>query len=214
MPGALQFFSLWMVLIMSSINAQAQHISGEYHLTNVHEMAAGFKFTPEGRFQFFLSYGAVDRNATGTYQVEGDTIKLHSDKEPGKDFDVTTERREGSGYTIRVVHENAILAGNVRCLYFVHGEQYEEYTDQEGVIRINAEVCEKIYVQHALYPDIATLIKDESNVNRYFELKLKPSLEQVSFKGIDLIISESTLTCLPNYFMPMENIRFKRVTGR
>lgn len=187
-----------------------KQFSGEYYLANVHEMAGGFNFTPDGKFQFFFTYGAMDRNATGTYTIEGDTIKLNSDKEPGKDFDIVSQRKEGEGYTIQIKHENTILASNVRALYFVNGEQREEYADAKGVIHIQEPQCEKIYVQHSIYPDIASLIKDESNQNNFFELKLNPALEQVSFKGIDLFIDGNTLTCLPNYFMPMENIVFEK----
>jgi hypothetical protein len=32
---------------------------------------------------------------------------------------------------------------------------------------------------------------------------------QVSFKGIDFLITDDkTITCLPNYFMPMDGIKF------
>ena len=60
-------------------------LDGAYNLRGLQDMAAGFKFTPDGRFEFFYAYGAGDRNATGTYKVEGDTVHLKSDKEPGND---------------------------------------------------------------------------------------------------------------------------------
>jgi len=199
-------------ILLNSILMHAQKFSaGEYRLTDVREMASAFNFTKDGKFQFFLSYGAMDRSASGTYKIDGDTIKLSSDKEPGKDFDIVSQRKEGSGYVIRIIDPNTILASNVRCIYFVNGAQFEEYSDNNGVININVPACEKIYVQHALYADIASLIKDEANTNNVFELKLKPILEQVSFKGVDLFIDGDALTCLPNYFMPMENIRFEKV---
>lgn len=206
MNSKLLFFAL---IISTTMQAQ-KFTPGEYHLTGVREMASAFNFTKDGKFQFFLSYGAMDRNATGTYKIEGDTVKLFSDKEPGKDFDIVSQRKAGSGYTIRIIDQNSILASNVRCLYFVDGEQFEEFADDDGVITLDVPECEKIYVQHALYADIASLIKDENNTNNVFELKLKPVLEQVSFKGVDFFIDGDTLTCLPNYFMPMENIRFVR----
>jgi hypothetical protein len=66
-------------------------------------------------------------------------------------------------------------------------------------------------VQHGLYPDIFTLVKDKENTNNRFTLTLNPSLEQVSFKGIDfIIVDENTITCLRNYFMDMADIEFHR----
>jgi hypothetical protein len=50
-------------------------VPGEYYFSR-QEMVAGFKFSPDGRFEFFYSYGAVDRNASGTFSVEGDILKL------------------------------------------------------------------------------------------------------------------------------------------
>jgi hypothetical protein len=71
--------------------------------------------------------------------------------------------------------------------------------------------CDKIFVYHALFPDVVTLIKDETNNNNRFILTLNPSLELVSFKGVDLKIeSDSTLSCIPNYLMMLENIKFKK----
>ncbi|MBK6824783.1 MAG: hypothetical protein IPG87_18065 [Saprospiraceae bacterium] len=52
--------------------------------------------------------------------------------------------------------------------------------------------------------------KDAQNKNNYFEVELNPSLQKVSFKGIDFQIEEDFITCFPNYFMPIEHIRFFR----
>ncbi len=186
----------------------AQPVSGEYYLTGVPEMASGFNFTVDGQFGFFYVYGAVDRMATGTFTVEGNTIKLQSDKVPGKDFDILKESRKGSGITIRIINENPVLASNVRCIYFVNEEQNETYADDQGRIFIDAPDCGKVYVQHGIYPDIATLVRDENNKNNYFELALNPDIQKVSFKGIDFTIDGDAITCIPNYFMPMSNIRF------
>jgi len=185
--------------------------SGEYHLVGVHEMASGFNFTPEGKYEFYYVYGAMDRVSSGTYSIEGETIKLKSNKVPGQDFNITNQKKQDNGYTIRVSDPNTILANNVHCIYYVNGEQYDEYTDNSGVIRIQQDNCEKIYIRHGLYLDIPMLIKDETNSNNYFEVTLKPSLQEVSFQGIDFFIKEDMITCLPNYFMPIDDIRFEKV---
>lgn len=199
--------ALFTLVIITSC-MQKTNISGEYHLTGVPEMASAFRFTPDGQFEFFWIYGAADRMAKGTYSVSGDTIRLKSEKEAGDDFEIKAQHTDEPGYTIRVIDPNSILASNVRCIYFVNGEQLEEFTNNEGLIKIDAPKCEKIYVQHALYPDIATLIKEDADENNYFELKLKPILQQVSFKGVDFFIKDNHITCHPNYFLPMSDIRF------
>ncbi|MEO6132681.1 MAG: hypothetical protein ABIQ02_12595 [Saprospiraceae bacterium] len=44
----------------------------------------------------------------------------------------------------------------------------------------------------------------------YFEVTLSPSLVNVSFKGIDFIIEGDVIGCLPNYFLPYDNIRYTK----
>lgn len=183
-------------------------VQGEYYFRKM-EMVAGFKFSADGKFDFFYSYGAVDRNATGTFEVSGDTIKLKSSKEAGKDFSVVKESKSGKGYTVQFTAPNPYLLNHIRCTFFVGTERVDEYTDNKGQVKVDLPHCDKIYVQHTLFPDIVTLIKDEKNDHNNFTLSLNPSLEQVSFKGIDFKIEDDkTISCYPNYLMEMENIRF------
>ncbi len=185
-------------------------LDGVYNLRGIHDMAAGFKFTPDGRFEFFYAYGAGDRQATGTYTIEGDTVKLKSDKEPGKDFKIETQRKQGKGYTIKVNDANTNYLSYVSCFYFVGETRELVAANNEGIIHIDLPEVDSLHVRHELAVDIPTLVKDKANDNNYFEVSLLPSLGQVSFKGIDLFIKEDTLTCHPNYFMPFENIRFEK----
>ena len=183
-------------------------VQGEYYFSR-HEMVAGFNFSSDGRFQFFYSYGAIDRSASGTYTLDGNTIKLKSDKAAGQDFTITQQLKKGKGYTLVFEHPNKYLLENIRCIFFVNGRQQDEYSDSKGIVNADIDHCDSIYVQHSLYPDIATKVKDMGNTNNRFTLNLNQSLEQVSFKGIDLtIVNENMLTCLPNYFMKTDDIVF------
>lgn len=191
------------------MNAQ-KILHGEYRLTGIPETASAFMFKPDGRFEFFFIYGAVDRAATGTYSVSGDTIKLQSDKIPGKDFPVNKEKKQGKGYVIKVSDPNSYLVQNILCIYYIGETENVTYTDENGMIMIDAEQVDKIYLRHELFPDIPTLIKDESNKNNYFEVSLSPTLVNVSFKGIDFTINGNSISCLPNYVIPFEKIKYVR----
>ncbi|MBK6963085.1 MAG: hypothetical protein IPH20_03895 [Bacteroidales bacterium] len=201
--------TLFILLLILNAQAMAQQtIEGEYFFSR-QEMVAGFRFSSDGKFEFFYSYGAVDRNATGTFSVEGNMVKLKSDKSPGNDFVVTDQSKRPGGYHLKFEHPNQLLVENILCIFIKNGNQQKEYSDSKGEVFVKMHDCDTIYVQQSLYPDILTLIKDEKNTNNRFTLSLNPSLEQVSFKGIDLKIEdENTLTCLPNYFMGMEGIEF------
>ncbi|MHC1774832.1 MAG: hypothetical protein AB9834_05390 [Lentimicrobium sp.] len=202
-----------LLLSLLSLNANAlaqQSVEGEYFFSR-QEMVAGFRFSSDGKFEFFYSYGAVDRNATGTFSIEGELLKLKSDKIPGNDFTVTDQSKRPGGYSLKFEHPNQPLVENILCIFIKNGKQQKEYSDSKGEVNVKMNECDTIYVQHSLYPDILTLIKDEKNTSNRFTLSLNPSLEQVSFKGIDFkIVDENTLTCLPNYFMGMEGIEFTK----
>ena len=183
-------------------------VLGEYYFRK-QEMVAGFNFSADGKFQFFYSYGAVDRNATGTFSVHGDTLQLKSDKEAGKDFTIKMQSKQSKGYTITFNDPNQFLIKDILCLFFVNGKKHELYSDSKGEVYIDLPNCDTIYVQHPLFPDILSLVKDKKNENNRFILTLNPSLAQVSFKGIDLKIEDGkTLTCIPNYFMDIPKIEF------
>lgn len=198
------------ILIFNMAAVAQNKVEGVYTLRGIHDMAATFNFTSDGKFQFEYFYGAVDRFASGTYTVVGDTLKLKSDKTAGKDFTVTQQSQKGKGFTIIVKDKNPVLINQVRCI-FVKGNEtlFEDVTGNTGKLETEKINCDKIYLQHPLLPDIATLIKNENNNNNYFEVSLNPSLQQVSFIGIDFFIKENILTCLPNYFLPFENVNFE-----
>ncbi|KAA9035914.1 hypothetical protein FW778_20410 [Ginsengibacter hankyongi] len=189
----------------------SQHkIEGEYYFGKM-EMASGFNFTADGKFQFFFSYGAVDRNATGTFSVTGNTLQLKSDKEPGKDFSVTSQSKQAKGYNLIFKDANAYLLRDILCIFITDGQQKRTYSNDSGEVNMGMAHCDTIYVQHTLFPDVATLIKDKANDNNHFTITLNPSLEQVSFKGIDFTIEDDkTLSCLPNYLLPLEDIKYTK----
>lgn len=186
----------------------AQKLNGAYRLTGIQDMAAGFQFTPDGKFDFFYIYGVADRNASGTYTIDGDTVHLKSDKPPGKDFKIDVEKTQGTKTIIKVKAPNEFLLRHVYC-FCNNGEKNTLFeSNAEGIIEIEGTTCDKLYLRHEIFPDIPTLIRDSGNTNNYFEVSMLPSLQLVSFQGIDLFIKEDELTCYPNYFMPFENIRF------
>ncbi|HMR45199.1 MAG TPA: hypothetical protein PKC85_00260 [Bacteroidia bacterium] len=199
---------VFLFLLYSSVMNAQSSLNGIYRLHNIQDMAAAFQFLPDNTFEFFYSYGAVDRKAKGTYTFDGDTIKLNSDKIGGADFEITEQRISGKTYKVVVRDENQYLTQKVKAIVTFGNLTKEFEANEDGVINIDTKNCEKIFLVHELYPDVASKIKDELNANTYFEVRLKPSLEDVSFKGINLIKNGENFKCLPNYFLPFSNILF------
>lgn len=185
-----------------------QTIQGDYGFHR-QEMVGGFHF--EGnKFQFFYSYGAIDRTASGTFSTKGDSLFLKSDKVPFKDFTVTKQLKSAKGYHLKFVDKNKYLVQGVKCIFIYEGSKsHTEVSNEKGEVFVDLPKVDRIFAMHTLFEDVLTTIKDEKSMNNNFTIKLNSSLEKVSFKGVDFhILDENILTCLPNYFMNMENIRF------
>lgn len=201
--------SFTLILCFAINLLHAQSVQGIYTFHR-QEMVASFRFNADNTFDFFYSYGAADRTAAGTFTTIGDTVKLKSKKVAGNDFEILSQSKKGKAIKIKVTDKNPYLVSNVSAIVLNGGDRHYFESDKEGMITIDLKSCDTIYIKHELFPDIPTLIKDANNSNNYFELALKPSLGEVSFKGIDLFLNDSALTCYPNYFIPFENIRFEK----
>ena len=53
---------------------------GHYYLHGVREVGSELLLQADGRFRFSMSYGAVDQNAAGSWQVQGDRVALAADE--------------------------------------------------------------------------------------------------------------------------------------
>jgi hypothetical protein len=203
-------FSLLFLTITTTTVMSQSFLSGTYELRGIHDLASAFHFNKDKTFDFYYLYGAVDRVAKGSYEIVADTVKLKSDKVAGKDFDIKLQKKQGNGYHLVFKAPNVQLLRRIKCIGFKGTAKMEYETDKDGVIDIPNMTFDKLYVQHLLFPDIVTQIKDEKNTNNYFELALKPSLSEVSFKGIDLVIQGDELHMLPNYFMQFRDIVYRK----
>ena len=58
----------------------AATLAGEYHLDGVMETGSGLLLHPDGRFEWFFSYGALDLAARGRWTRAGDGIDLAVDE--------------------------------------------------------------------------------------------------------------------------------------
>ncbi len=190
--------------------AEGQSLDGVYRLIGVHDMACAFQFSKEGKFNFFMSYGAIDRTATGKYTLHNGLIQLQSDKIPGHDVEILHQNNSSHDIEIKVNAPNEYLMKYTSAIAFYkdQGEKYE--TNQNGIIKISKPDPDSVFIKHELYADIPTKIRDHLNRNTHFEITLKPSLEQVSFEGIELTMNGDELRMPMNYFLAFNNLRFVR----
>jgi len=63
------------------------------------EMAAGLELQADGRFDYGLSYGALDERASGTWRVEGNVVLLTSDPVTPPKFTLLEQQPASDGKT-------------------------------------------------------------------------------------------------------------------
>lgn len=204
----LPLVSLWMLVALLRTNASGQGLQGSYTFQQ-QELAAVFTFKPEGRFDFYYSYGAVERAARGTYKRSGDTVYLQSDKPAGKDFRVSAKTK-GKPCSIKVNNEPTGMAFAVMALYTSGTDTFSALSDESGLITLKRNNVGQIWLQHRYYPDIVTPVKIAGEKACRLEVDILPHLPQLSFGGITLTLQGDTLLCHANYALPFENMRFVR----
>jgi hypothetical protein len=97
-------------------------LPGEYYLQGMREMASGFLLKPDSSFQFFFSYGALDRQGSGKWAVKDDQLILNSAARSPYDFALVESKKvAGDFITVRIKDNNTNL------LRYVH------YSLQNGV---------------------------------------------------------------------------------
>jgi hypothetical protein len=81
-----------------SAPANASPLVGTYDGHQM-EMAVGLELRADGRFDYGLSYGALDERASGTWRVDGNTVLLTSDPVTPPKFTLLRQRPASDGKT-------------------------------------------------------------------------------------------------------------------
>src|SRR5262249_16713233 len=111
-PDASAYRSAWAALVSIALllassplvagqgTAQPASLAGLYDGRQM-EMAAGLELKPDGRFNYALSYGALDEQAAGKWTVSGDRVLLTSNPVHAPRF-VLVSRGGGADGSLRV----------------------------------------------------------------------------------------------------------------
>jgi len=184
------------------------NLIGEYALQGVAEMASGFKFYGDFRFQFFYIYGASDRRAEGKFEILDNKLILNGTKAAGQDFKLLQKKSHGKGYTLQINFDNKMFIRNVVCFFFGLNETITKETEQNGIAVADIEKCTRIELIHSYFPDIPTVIDVNDEKCNFFEFTLNPSLEEVVFDKTMLEFIENGFSCSNIYLFGENTARF------
>ena len=90
--------------ISPASSADPVTLAGTYCLVGVHEVGSCLRLLPDGKYEYFLAYGAYDETSEGAWRIEGHDVVLDSpayDKRPGFAFK-RLQRTASGGYGVVV----------------------------------------------------------------------------------------------------------------
>jgi hypothetical protein len=179
-----------------SVTAQdALPAVGEYYLSGVMEVGSGIKLNPDKTFDFFFSYGAVDRAGKGFWEQRGDSIILNSARKPPLDFRLVQTKSTGEQQiTIKIVDENPQVISHILVGLQCGDSVYRGETDDSGsVVFPGHEGLSHLSLMHGYWPDRYSVFSVKGQEN-YFTFKIESWIVDVEFNNIILILGKQGLT--------------------
>ena len=193
----LKYLTTFILFIFSFLTMHSQtkdSVAGEYYLQGVMETASGFQLLPDSSFQFFYSYGAVDRYGSGKWSMRDGEIILNSRKKPATDFTlVKTKTTKESNVTIKINHPNTNVLNHIECTVISDKKLRQLQTNSSGIATFPLHAVDSIYLLFQFCPDRFSAFAAPRDKN-YFEFKLEPWIAEVFFEEFKLNLSNTGLS--------------------
>ena len=163
-------------------------VAGEYYLRGVTEVGSGFLLKPDSTFQFFFSYGALDREGSGTWKLKEKEIIFNSRKRPDHDFAMINSKRTADDFiTVRITDSNSLLLRYVYSKIDFADASMEEMTNNEGKIQFPKKQIKRLSLIFQFCPEKISVFTLDNNHN-YFEFRFEPWLAEYFFSDFHLRI--------------------------
>lgn len=166
-----------------------------YHLTGIMETASGIALHGDGRFDFYYSYGAIDRHGYGTWERVHDVIFLRSEYGDKPGFTIVEQQADAEGgFSIALQQPDPFFAQYMRA-FLVQGDTTTEgQADSKGVIRFSADAADRVMVMNDLFPDNIVTLHPSPGTRR---LVIAPNhdLLLVTFDNVRCVALPDGLIC-------------------
>ena len=179
-------------------------LAGVYELQGVMEVGSGLRLTTDGRFDYFLAYGALDETGAGTWTVDGNRVLLTSDGPltPPRFTLKSTAKTPDPTLTVHVVGPNGQPLENFDvAILFDRGEPEVGNTTRDGYtvpLPTNRRIT-SIRLGIAVY-DLASdpFAVDTAKAN-VVTFSFQPNdIGKVDFKAMPLVIEDDALVMTRN----------------
>ena len=178
--------------IEAGIHAQSA-IPGQYYLRGVTEVASGFLLNADSTFEFFFSYGALDRMGSGKWIAKGNQIVLNSKTRPLHDFALINSKVVADDFiTIKITDNNELLQRYVYAKMKFVDTVLEGMTNQKGEIKFPHKAIGNLSLQFEFCPE-KTSVFDLNKEHNYFEFGFEPWIAEYFFNNFHLTIAGNDL---------------------
>lgn len=169
-------------------------IAGEYYLQGVHEMASGVLLKDDSSFQFFFSYGALDRYGDGKWSIVNGQLVLNSANNLTNDFELLgSSESRGGIIIIKIEEQNPILKKHVYASLENGLPGSWMPADGNGEISFAAQEFENISLLLEFCPERITRIPVKIKGHDQFSFRMNPGIMEVIFNNFSLDIGDGQL---------------------
>jgi len=170
-------------------------IAGEYYLEGMREMASGFLFRPDGSFQFFFTYGAMDRFGSGKWVLNNGQVILQSRPKPPSDFTLVNSQSEAHDFiTIKMESANPALLPYVYCSLENGADGSWKPMNQYGEVQFPKQALNSVSLILEFCPERFSTIPVEQPEHNAFTFRFEQTIMEVFFENFKLGIKSNGLT--------------------
>lgn len=167
---------------------------GEYYLQGVMETGSGFKLNEDSTFQFFFTYGALDRTSEGTWSMAGDTIVLNTRKKPLHDYELVHSLQTGSdSITVRLPGCRDI-GRYLHCIIKGGGQEQQASFGPEETAHFKRQPVESIELLFEFCPEKTSVFTIDASDHTDFEFHFEPWMMELFFENFKLKASDDHLS--------------------
>ncbi|MBX2922435.1 MAG: hypothetical protein KF746_09610 [Chitinophagaceae bacterium] len=205
---------LFTVVIMANglamlAQSNSSSVPGVYSLYGVSEVASQLWLKEDGSFEFFFSYGAVDRTGKGRWTVnatDSGRLVLNSETRPSRDFALTaSSKTKDRLVTIKINDPNTAVLPFVLARLHTTTGVVEKRADSKGYITVPLQSINKIEIALELCADRFSVFVPQNSQDNFFEFGFEPWIAEVFFNNITL---QKTAGGLKGYHPLLEGSEF------
>ena len=172
-------------------------IAGEYYLEGLREMASGFLLRPDGSFEFFFTYGAMDRFGGGKWVEKNGQLQLTSRPKPPSDFAVVESQAQSQDFiNIKMESANPALLPHVFCSLQNAAEGSWKQMNQQGVVQFPKQKVESVSLILEFCPERFSTIPVMHQDHNEFTFRFEQSIMEVFFENLLLQVEPYGLSGL------------------